>query len=464
MNYLVQFLSVLTTDEVKKLKNIQLIGKEKKLLEILLEYKNKNIPKDAILEKLQINENHFYKICSVLLDKCYEYLFESNIFLTLKFLSKRDLYQNLKHEIFQQEKKYYHHFKFNFLAFELLQRGSYKNHDEKLIQYFAQKILTLLPHLPHYTLKKDIPFFLEIRRIRSKIFELAALQKYEDAKKLKNRLLELEQILNFDENALSKFHLYHALYNYYNFFEKNENNIHFLDMALFSVNYLTHSEASEYIEEEDIVLTHLKISENLYYLSDFTQSFEKYQLIEKEFPNIFYEDFYHLTKFIQISLIVEDYDRAEKILDKCFLNYLQIMHPSRGTMAAINYTKLFLLKKDFKEAHFALQKARFLNDKNFYLPYEFEIRLLESTLIFLTEDFDFFESILKKHYKYFRNKGLKPKESNYVNYLRFLEKVAKMKEKKKKITFNPEFQSIYETFKKGSYAVYGKLMDLCIQK
>ncbi len=423
----------------------------------MIEYKNKNLPKDTILEKLQFTENHFYKTCSVLLDKCYEFLFKANIFETLKFLSKRDLYQNLKHEIFQQEKKFNNNFKFNLLAFELLQRGSYKNHDEEIIQHFFQKLLKLSGNLPNSNIRKDLPYFLEIRRMRSKIFELAALQKSEEAKTLKTRLLELEQLLDFSVNAWSKFHLYHALYNYYNFFENSPNNIHYLETALFIVNF----DSFGIIELEDIVLTKLKIAENYYYLSDFFQAYENYQMIQKEYPQFFYEDFYHLTKFVQVSLVMSDYQNVEKILNQYFLNYLQILHPTRGTMAALNYTKFFLLQQDFKEANFTLQKARFLNDKNFYLPYEFEIRLLESTLVFLTEDFEFLLANLKKQYKYFKNKGLKPKESNYVNYLRFLEKIAKMK-KNKKISLNKEFQNIYETFQKGSYAVYGKLMDLCI--
>lgn len=459
MNYLVQFLSVLNDEELKKIKNFDIKGKEKKLLDILIEFKNKDLPKDTILEKLQFSETHFYKICSVLLDKCYEFLFDGDIFQTLKFLSKRDLYQNLKHEIFQQEKKYYYNFKFNLLAFELLQRGSYKNHQEEIIHYFSQKLLDLIPNIPNPITKKDLPFFLEIRRIRSKIFELAALQKTEEAKSLKKRLLDLEQQLDFNQNAWSKFHLYHALYNYYNFFESYENNIHYLDTAFYLVNF----DSSNQIEKEDIVLTQLKIAENSYYLSEFLLAYEKYQIIQKDYPHIFYEDYYHLTKFIQIGLIIGDYKNAEQILDKCFLNYLKILHPTRGTMAAISYTKLFLLKKDFKEANIALQKAIFLNDKNFYLPYEFEIRLLESTLVFLTEDFDYFEANLKKQYKYFRNKGLKSKESNYVNYLRFLEKIAKSKGKNKKFNPNKEFQTIYEIFHRGSYAVYGKLLDLCLQ-
>ncbi len=460
MNYLVQFLSVLNPEEIQKLKFIELIGKEKKLLEILIEYKNKNLPKDTILEKLQFSENHFYKACSVLLDKCYEFLFNANIFETLKFLSKRDLYQNLKHEIFQQEKKLNNNFKFNLLAFELLQRGSYKNHDEEIIQYFSQKLLELSKNLPYSNIKKDLPYFLEVRRMRSKIFELAALQKSNEAKNLKIRLLELEQLLDFSINAWSKFHLYHALYNYYNFFENSPNNIHFLETALYLVNF----DSSGSIELDDIVLTKLKIAENQYYLSDFFQAYENYQIIQKEYPQFFYEDFYHLTKFIQISLIINDYQNVEKILNQYFLNYLHIMHPTRGTMASINYTKFFLLQQDFKEAHFALQKARFLNDKNFYLPYEFEIRLLESTIVFLTESFEFLESNIKKQYKYFKTKGLKSKESNYVNYLRFLEKIAKFKKTNQKISLNKEFQNIYDTFQKGSYAVYGKLLDLCIQK
>lgn len=455
MNYLFQFLSVLNHEEILKLKNIDLVGKEKKLLEVLIEYKNKNLPKDVILEKFQFSENHFYKTCSILLDKCYQYLFDNNVFATLKFLSKRDLYQNLKHEIFQQEKKFQNDLNFYLLTFELSQRGSYKNHEEDVIQYLAQKIIEL--SFQKENLKKDIKYFVEVRRIRSKIFELAALQKIEEASVLKVRLLELEPQLSSKENALSLFHLYHALYNYYNFFESSAQN-----PEKFLYKALKVSEAAkEYLELEDIIITQCKIAENLYYQSHFKQAYDSYYETMKQYPEIFLDDFYHLSKFVQLCLIIENFHLSEEILQKYFLNYLQILHPTRGTMAALNYTKFFLLQQDFKEANFTLQKARFLNDKNFYLPYEFEIRLLESTLVFLTEDFEFLVSNLKKQYKYFKNKGLKPKESNYVNYLRFLEKIAKMK-KNKKNSLDKEFQTIYETFQKGSYAVYGKLMDLCI--
>lgn len=458
MNYLIQFLTVLKENEIEKLKQIQLIGKEKKLLEILIEYKNKNLPKEIILEKLQLSENHFYKACSVLLDKCYQFMFENNVFKILKFLSKRDLYQNLKHEIFQQEKNYSNDLAFNLLAFELLQRGSYKNHEENIIQYFANQILNIVKSNEKEYEKFN--YYVEVRRIRSKMFELAALQNSLEAEKYKNRLLELSNQMDKSQHSLAFFHLYHGLYNYHIFFDKQLENSHNL-----LINALEACKnEKELLDLEDLSITKLKIAENLYYHSNFLESYHLYEEIQEEYPEIFYEDFYHLTKYVQLLLILEKWEKAEEILKNHFLNYLKVLHPTRGTMAAINYTKLFLLQKDFKEANYALQKARFLNDKNFYLPYEFEIRLLESTLYFFTEDTNFFLTTLKKQYKYLKSKGLKLWESNYVNYLRFLEEVYKYKKKNQKFKWKEKFQSIYNTFQESSYKVYGKLLTLCLQK
>ncbi len=398
MNYLVQFLSVLKKSEIEKLKLIPLSGKEKKLLDLLIIYKNKNLPKDIILEKLQLTESHFYKACSVILDKCYRFLFHNDFFESIRFLSKRDLYQNLKHEILKQEKRYANDLKFNLLAFELLQRGSYKNHEEKLIQHFANQIKNIIQILSDENLKLDFLYFLEIRRMRSKIFELAALQQTEKALFIKKHLLELQKQIVIHQHRLASFHLYHALYNYYNLFKDSEGNPEsWLNKALEASEYVT-----EYIEPDDIINTKAKIAENLYYQSQFHQAINIYIQLKEEYPHIFFEDFYHLTKYVQLCFILDKLEEAEAILNQYFLDYLRILHPSRGTMAAINYSKLFLLQKDFHEANLVLQKARFLNDKNFFLPYEFEIRLLESTLIFLTQDLDFFFDNIKKQFKYLK--------------------------------------------------------------
>jgi hypothetical protein len=458
MNYLVQFLSVLNQKEVEKLKQIELKGKENELLSTLLQYKKQNVPRDIILEKLQMTESHFYKSCSILLDKCYAFLF-NHPFETLKFLSKRDLYQNLKHEIFQLEKSYSSDLKFNLLAFELLQRGSYKNHEEKIIHHFAENIKSITKNEENFI--PGIEYFLEIRRIRSKIFEYAAQQKNMEAEQLKTRLEEIRKELNFENHGLALFHWYHAVYNYNHLFgDINENPIEFLENALKASKMVLN-----YLDFEDILNTRCKIAENLYYQSKFEDSYKHYSQIAQESPEIFFEDFYHLTKYVQVLLILNHLEQAEKILDEHFLNYLHIMHPTRGTMSAINYTKLFLLQKNYSEAHIAIQKARFLNDKNFYLPYEYEIRLLEITLAFL-EGFDanYFSSAVKKHYKYFKTKGLKLGESNYVNYLYFIEQVAKSNASAKKFEWKPKLKSIYKTFQAGSYALYGKLLNLCLQK
>lgn len=456
MKYFVQFLAVLTDAEIQEIQNLQLRGKQKETLALLIIYRKNGFPKDAILEKLGISENHFFKISSILLDKCYTHFFGDDKTKLLKFLSSRDLFQNLKHEVLQLEKNPDLSYQLLMLIYDLLQRGSYKNHDPVLINHFAQRLLTEKPKLPQ-SLQNEIEYFIKLRRLRSLLFELAAKQEMEQARKVYLELLDYQKVLSIEQHPLACFHLNHALFIYLYSFE----NPGFIDTAYLQNAMKAFDFAKDYLDNEELIITSLKLCENFYYNSEFKQAFDGYQSYYKEYHSYFKNDFYHLTKYFQLSLITSKYKTAFCLLESHFKLYLDILHPSRGTMAALNYSKYYILNNDFFKAQSFLSKAMLLNDKNFYLPYEYEIRLLETTIAFMSESSQDFYQTYKKNYKYFKNKGLDPKQSgyfDYINYLSILSKKYKYKKDKETLLL------IKKRFNNSSYAVYGKILSLCHNK
>lgn len=456
MNYFVQFLAVLTPEEIKKIQNIHLKGKQKETLDLLILYRKKGFPKDAILEKLGISENHFFKISSVLLNKSYAHFFGENKTKLLKFLSSRDIYQNLKHEVIQLGKEPNLSYQMLMLIYDVLQRGSYKNHEPELINHFAQRLLDAKPKLLP-KLQNEIEYFVKLRRLRSLLFELAAKQDKEQAQMAYLELLHYQKILSIEKHPLACFHLNHALFIYhYSFANQGFIDTNFLQNAIKAYDF-----AKDYLELEELIITSLKLCENMYYNSEFNKAFESYHHYYKEYFEYFQNDFYHLTKYFQLSLITSEYHTAFNLLETHFKLYLDLLHPSRGTMAALNYTKYYILNHDLSKAQSYLAKAMLLNDKNFYLPYEYEIRLLETTITFLSELSQDFYPTYKKNYKYFKNKGLAPQESGYFDYINYLLMLTKKEGRKKDKTV---LVLIEERFRHSAYAVYGKLLSLCLDK
>src|SRR5690349_15325882 len=100
MNYLFEYLQLLSPDEIILLGSIDLPGREREVLDHLLSLRSsKNPSREKSIARLGISISHFDKTCSVLLRKIYATIVPEMGTALLYDLNRRVLHTHFLHEL-----------------------------------------------------------------------------------------------------------------------------------------------------------------------------------------------------------------------------------------------------------------------------------------------------------------------------------------------------------------------------
>ncbi|MFN0048137.1 MAG: hypothetical protein ACKVOU_03320 [Cytophagales bacterium] len=461
MSQLQTFLNVLQPTEISKIKKIRLIGKEKRVFDFVYSYRYKDLPEvEEICKGMEITSTHFYKICSVLMDKFYEELIPERGYNLLFYLNRKDLYNHFTHEMLMQEKyilrdKESPAFLENFYlkCFELLQRVSAKNLDEELIVSYGDKYLAAKKNK-----KEHDEYYVRNSYLATKLYLLKATRKdIETSKEIYEELQKIEPVLVNSSNLQAKFQLNKALSVYYN---------HSSGEPLRVIEYLEKNlvlieQHKDQFNVEELALTKCKIAEMHYMNSDFEKSFSEYEKHFEQYKEVLENDFYHHAKFAQIALVISKYDFAKKLIDSKFGIFIDSKQPGSGTMGSLLLAKYYLLNNNFAEANKYIQNAKKLVSKSFYIQYEFETRILENVYFILINDVKQAKALLKKNIKFMNSKGFNLKNSEMIYVFILLQEILKPEFRDRNLS--NRLLTKYDLLQKSYAAVYGKLLDLVMK-
>lgn len=458
MSQLQAFLNVLQPNEINKLKKVRLIGKEKRVFDFIYSYRYKELPDvEMICDEIGITTTHFYKICSVLMDKFYEELIPGRGYNLLFYLNRKDLYSHFTHEMLMQEKELLKSGAskseielFYSRCFELLQRVSAKNLDEDLILSYGEKYLKS----KNNKIEHD-EYFVRNSYLATKLYLLKATRKdIETSKEIFEELTKTEAVLANSKNIKAKFQLNKAMSVYYNHSTgEPQKVIQYLNQNL----KLIEANKAEFGEEE-LALTKCKIAEMYYMDSDFDKSFSEYFTNFNLYREVLLNDFYHHAKFAQVALIVGKYDFAKEIIENRFNIFIESKQPGTGTMGSLLFAKYYLLTGEHATANKYIQQAKKLISKSFYIQYEFETRILENIYFILRDDVKQAKSLLKKNIKFMNSKGFNMKNSEMIYVFVLLQEILKPDFAERRL--NLRLQSKYDLLNKSYAAVYGKLLRI----
>ena len=458
MSQLHTFLNVLQNSELVKIKRGRLIGKEKRVFDFLLSYRHKELPHlEQIVSELDVSGNHYYKICSVIIDKFYELLVPEKGYELLYLLNRKGLYNLFTHELLMQEKalkspnvkpEYIQKFYFN--AFNLLQRVSAIDLNEDLILSYGNKYLHSI-----VVKREDDQYYVRCSFLATRLFLLKATKKdIEVSASILKELQKIEKLLQNSNHFSARFQLNRAMSVYYNHsVNEPEEVIKYINNNIDLMN----SKPSAF-KEEELPLAKCKIAEMEYNRSHFEVSYKMYSAIFEEYAEQLTNDFYHHAKFVQLALILNKFDKAEELIGQHFLVFLESKQPGTGTMASLLYAKLYLFKDPLNGANKYIQSAKKLINKSFYLQYEFEVRILENIYLILSDDIKSAKSALKKNLKFMNSKGFTLKNSEMIFVFILLQEFLKPDYKVKGL--NKRMQYRYDLLQMSYAAVYGKLLAI----
>jgi tetratricopeptide (TPR) repeat protein len=455
MSLISDFINVLSDDEIGRLQQLQISGKEKELLDILLRHRMHPEPgNDVLVKELDTTAGNCDKLKSVLLLKAY-YLFvpEGGGKLLAYLLGKRGAQHLLIREIDRQEKEALQILEKQDLiqfyknAFSAACGVNFKNYDDGFTKNIGRKWIELSDNKKHTAYEVDA----KLLWCTLSGFGLKGEIKRQD---IYDGLIGDIEKLAIRANELGT---YEARYH-----------IHYLKMWLFNTSNQA-EKALEHIEailamynEPDcrlmIGLRHImqfKYAETLYLCSRYNEAYERYcelfVLYEKEIR----EEIYHIVKFVQASIVAGHPEKGEELLNNYCRQYAVALSESSHIMTSLHYAKVYMAMGQYEKAYSYVIEARNNISKSVYVQYEIELRNLECFYFYFKGDHDFAAQLARKNIKFLGSKGLIDEGFAYVFQL----VIAIIQAKGRNRPLKPEHEKIMALCQTSAYAQYGILLN-----
>ena len=218
-------------------------------------------------------------------------------------------------------------------------------------------------------------------------------------------------------------------------------------------------EHPDLLPEHELVSTLLIRAEHEYFFGDdHREAWKMYSDLFKTYPNTLDEQSYHRTKYLQLCLILDMHKIVEDMLTQYESTYINAKDVGQAKGAALLWAKLMLYKGELDKARHFIDRAFELNQKRFYVQYEIECRLLQTTWLALKGDSLGVEQLAPAHMKYLRSKGYYLKTSTFYPWF-FKLALAFIDEQTTGKPLSRNLSKKYEEFQKGAAAQYGKLLQ-----
>lgn len=452
-------INVLTDNEVEKLKQMNVSGKEEEMLDVLLRHKNKSEPgNELITSRLNISNSFCDKIKSVLLDKSYKQLTSGTNTDIINFLSKKACLPHLmKREILLEEKRLLKQstsekelYKFYAEVFRQYTNLSYRYYDEGFALVLYKKISALEPFNPRDLIE------MKAKMIWMRISG-AGIKAEVRVPKVKAKLIA--EIEEFDKQA-TKTKLVFGRFM-----------VHYLYGFLYGLSGLDAEKSLEHYKQmrdlfnkpghdltaDNLYTAESRLAEALYFCNQHEEAFNQYEIFFKEYGAKARSSLYALAKFVQLAIIIERYDRAIYLLEQYMDVYLKTKSGTGNIMASLCYAKYYLCKGELDKGYEYVKMGQEFNPKNLYIQYEIELRNLENAYFYLKGDIEFARTLARKNLKFLQSKGFTMDKHDYGYYYHLILAFYNLHVNNKPL--NKEQEKMLEHANRATWAVYGKLLN-----
>lgn len=419
IQYLHELLATLNTDELRSLTNLGLKGKEKDLFDLYIRNIGKPAPsKESIGAELSMSSSHIDKTNSIVLKKCYEALTSNGMALWDIFLLKH-LPRHLYHDFLLSERELKKAndktalSKFYFDAFEIIHQLPHQDYDPTEAERFMKFYFELTPNVSN-----SERLMIEGRYIRQLITSsISSNAKVSSLFYLDSRLHELESLIDETVLPLHKAQFFLACTHYYKVIVSNEQKQReYLSQCL--------ELAEKYPNDfavNDPPLMRAKIADTYFQESNFEKAYSIYCEIIPQWRELMRTQFFYLSSYAHLATLCGKFKDTDSIIDDFFGQYLQKGQEGQlRTVAEITLAKRFLSSEDIKKAKVHIDNGFMANDKGLLLPFDIELRKLETLYFALTGDFAFAEDLIAKHIKFLHSKKISIKVSLHGKFFKVM--------------------------------------------
>ncbi|MDB5283661.1 MAG: hypothetical protein JWO06_2736, partial [Bacteroidota bacterium] len=428
MNLLFDFLKYLKKPDQVKIKALMLKGTQAEVWEQVQKQAKEGVfNKDLLLKELKISSSHFDKVTSELLAKCYVLLFGDDSIKLLHFLTNQIVY--IKHFYSEMNRRSNQAKKtmsreeqalFYKKCMNLIQVGIPIIHrDEKVMKKLSEKYLALFKGEE----KKHAALAVRCKLLLLKIdFLFAAGNISDEAKAIEKEIDDLGALIaGADEELVFDYHWTKIFY--YHALEKFASAIKMVKEALLALSKTTGD-----LKDIHVLRFELKSAEFQYYIGQFDESYYNYHnLINTAlFANI-PDSGFQVTKYIQICLITERIEEAERIIEQRLGHLRDKLSDGIMPRDIFSFIKFYLFKGDYEEAFRFIQLGFEKNPKGKYFQYEIELRNLQTACLYLTGQEPTALDICRRSIKYLRNHGYGINNSDFPHFYILTEAIFKKK-------------------------------------
>jgi hypothetical protein len=454
--YLHELLAALNEDELRSLANLGLKGKEKDLFDLYIRYIGKPAPsKEYIGAELSMSSSHIDKTNSIVLKKCYEALTSNGIGLWDIFLLKH-LPRHLHHDFSLRERELKKAnditqlSKFYFDAFEIIHQLPYQDYDQAEAERFMKLYFELTPNVSN-----SERLMIEGRYIRQLITSsISSNTKASNFLYLESRLQGLERLIDKTVLPLHKAQFYLACAHYYKVIDSNEQKQRmYLTLCL--------ELAEEYPNDfaiNDPPLMRAKIADTYFQESNFEKAYSIYCEIIPKWRELMKTQFFYLSSYAHLATLCGKFTDTDSIIDEFFGQYLQKGQEGQlRTVADITLAKRFLSSGDIKKAKAHIDNGFMANDKGLLLPFDIELRKLETLYFALSGDYAFAEDLIAKHIKFLHSKKISVKSSINGKFFKVMRDIIEERTTGKQLSTASE--ALLSEQSSSFQAIYGILLS-----
>lgn len=425
MSLLFSFIKFLNTEELNRLRLVPLSGKEKLVLETILQQpESKELTKTEAIHQLGLSSSHYDKIGTVILKKAYRSLAGEDELEQLNFLSKKFMFRHLFHEIRQQmvllkegkipeaEREKYAAAMFNFTV-----NVPAKFFDEAFVKANAAVYLNCVKEN-----KQSKELEVRAKILFGRLNKLA--QQSPDPEVTGNLLKEVigleSQYKDFPDLEPRKI-LYHILVNYYRQVEMDTvRRTHYLEKIA------TLYGGFDQMPPFEKCIAECHFAEMHFETGLYTKAYEMYLNLFRHNMKHLKNQFHHFARCIELALILEDYQAAQEMLDTLFKVYVINRHESTGVVGAIQYAQLYLKSGNLNKAYEYISIAKSVNSIQVYFHFEIRIRMLEALYFAFAGDYDFVTRLSQRNIRYIQLQKLSLKTYKYAHFFYLLKDIKNL--------------------------------------
>ncbi len=454
MSLLASFISFLNSEEKNRLSGMPITGKEKILLHTLLVHQGSSGKQD-LMEELQLSSSHFDKISTLLLKKAYRHFGGEDELEQLNFLSRKFMFHHLFHELrqlrgrvantgYDDEKRE----RYLRALFDFSINVPAKYYEEDFVSRMADDYLK--------NVKKDKParelevkakmLFARLNLLSQQAPDSVAIRRIEQ--EIRKTELNYKNVRDPHAKAV----LYHVRANFYRMMKPD-----YRMRKKFLRKIVQLYGGYDKMPEFEKAIADCHEAEVLFERGEYEAAYYAYSTTMPGKIQLLRNQFHHFARWIQLAIILGNYDAAENLLNTLFKMYVDNHHETNGVLGALLYAELYLAKGEFDPAFRYISMAKSLNSIQVYFTYEIRLRLLETIYFAFTSDFEFVRRLSLRNIRYIQLQKLSLKQFKYAHFFYLLKDFSSLRRNYPN-HLSPKINSYIKEFNIGYDKILGNLL------